>query len=89
MSKKPDKPTAKERREAALLMKLQKDHGYMIARLTPTRERLTNIVRGLSKPKMAIEPAVGVKLVVPAASGLGREMAKIYTRQYKKARRRA
>lgn len=88
MSNKPDKPTAKERREAALLMKLQKDHGYMIARLTPARERFTTIVRGIGKSKVTLLPAVAIKLIVPKASALGKQMAKVYAEQYKKVRRR-
>ncbi len=69
------KTTARQKREKKLLIELCDDHGYMFADSLPSKDRLT--MMRYPKPDKSgyiIAAAPAVKLMVPAASALGKQI---------------
>lgn len=80
----PVQPSAghKHRRESKLLHELQRDHGYMFARMLRERESYTTQVRGIKSGKLTMTSARVMRVIVPDESWLvaqsvqGRKRAK-------------
>ncbi len=63
--------SAKDKREFALLNKLQANHGYMLTELKLTAEQSTSTFKR-GGTKLEYTPAVCYRLAVPETSALGK-----------------
>lgn len=63
-------------RELSLLGELQRDHGYMLARMSRERDRYTTQVRKIGGAKITMVPARVIRLIVPDDSALGQAAAR-------------
>lgn len=71
---KPQGARAHRGREQRILVELQTKHGYAFADTLSARER-TLMVTDRSSGRLLIKPAYAIKLVVPADSSLGDQIA--------------
>jgi len=69
--------TPTQARESKLLEELQRDHGYMLAKMSCKDDRYTLSMCKVGK-RMMIESSVVVRLVVPVKSALGEQLVKNY-----------
>lgn len=70
-------PTTRRARESKLLMELQRDHGYMLAKMPREDDRYALSMQRDGK-RMTMKSSVVVRLVVPEKSDLGRAMIRNY-----------
>lgn len=66
----------KQARESKLLMELQRDHGYVLAKMPREADRYTTQVRKIKSAQMTMTPARVIRLIVPDGSSLGQALAK-------------
>lgn len=74
----------KRKREAALIGELRDEHSYLMFELRNRDERYGMMSRW-SGGRMQVRPAVGIRLVVPEDSALGREIVKMRKRNEREA----
>ena len=67
----------KRKREATLLGELRAEHSYLMFELRLKDERVGMLSRWSGGKRMQGRPAVGIRLVVPEDSSLGREIVKM------------
>lgn len=80
--------TTKQRRESKALAELRNKHGYKLIELRNKDERETTMFIVVGE-RMDYEPAVCIRLCVPAKSALGQQIELMRKRNPPKKRRRA
>lgn len=84
------KPSIAElkRRESRLLLKLQRDHGYMFAAMLRERDSYTTQVRGIRSGKLTMMPSRVLRVIVPDGSWLAEQSMSRKPRTARRSKRK-